>query len=151
MKFDSHIIYKPRSQPRLQRGFFGIVTLVFWIVYAYLWLPLATLILWLLGVRTAVFELYLRENQIDPFLLVPLSVVAVASAAILIAWAEYNRYRFRDRERRSPQADVRPEEVARAFGSHPQIAHQLSQSKVAILRMDHSARPVGVLEAAPIS
>ncbi len=150
MKFDSHIIYKPGTQPRLQRGFFGVVTLLFWIIYAYLWLPLATLILWLLGVRTAVFELYLRENQIDPYLLVPLSVVGVVSAAILIAWAEYNRFRFSGRDRRIPQPDVPPDDVAHAFGSHPQIASQLARSKVAILRMDHSARPVGILEAAPI-
>jgi len=57
MKFDSKVIYKPRSQPALQRGFFSVVTFAFWMAYAYLWLPLLTLFLWLLGVRTAAFEL----------------------------------------------------------------------------------------------
>ncbi len=147
MKFDSHIIYKPRSQPALRRGLFGAVTLVFWIVYAYLWLPLVTLVLWLLGVRTALFELYLRDHQIEPFLLASLPVLALASAAVLIVWAEYNRYRFGDRERRAAQSEVTPDEVAHAVGGTPQLAQDLSRTKVAVLRMDDAARPMGLSEA----
>ena len=148
MKFDSHTIYKPHSQPRLQRGLFGLVTFAFWIVYAYLWLPLATLVLWLLGVRTAAFELYLREHQIDPFLLVSLPLLALVSGVLLIAWAEYNRYRFGDRERRGGHPDVAAIDVARAIGCDPQIALRLSGSKITDLRMDDTARPAGMVERA---
>lgn len=144
MKFDSKVIYKPRSQPALQRGFFSVVTFAFWIAYAYLWLPLLTLFLWLLGVRTAVFELYLREHQVEPFLLISLPMLALASAVILIAWAEYNRWRFRDKDRRGAHANVGRQDIARAFGSSDEVARSLVASKVAMLRMDDSAAPVGV-------
>lgn len=144
MKFDSSIIHKPRSQPALQRGFFSIVTFFFWMAYAYLWLPLLTLVLWLLGVRTAVFELYLREHQVEPFLLISLPLLAVASAVLLIAWAEYNRYRFRDKDRRSAHPDVGPRDIAMAFGSSDELAHALSISKVAVLNMDDAATPTGI-------
>ena len=144
MKFDSKVIYKPRSQPALQRGFFSVVTFAFWIAYAYLWLPLLTLFLWLLGVRTAVFELYLREHQVEPFLLISLPMLALASAVILIAWAEYNRWRFRDKDRRGAHANVDRQDIARAFGSSDEVARSLVASKVAVLRMDDSAAPVGV-------
>lgn len=144
MKYDSSVIHKPRSQPALQRGFFSIVTLFFWVAYAYLWLPLLTLALWLMGVRTAVFELYLREHQVEPFLLVSLPLLALASAILLIAWAEYNRHRFGDKDRRSAQADVGRQEIAEAFGSSAEVAHSLSSSKVAVLRMDDAASPIGI-------
>ena len=144
MKFDSKVIYKPRSQPALQRGFFSVVTFAFWVAYAYLWLPLLTLFLWLLGVRTAVFELYLREHQVEPFLLISLPMLALASAVILIAWAEYNRWRFRDKDRRGAHANVGRQEIADAFGSSLEVAQSLSTSKVAVLRMDDAAKPIGV-------
>ncbi len=144
MKFDSKVIYKPRSQPALQRGFFSVVTFAFWMAYAYLWLPLLTLFLWLLGVRTAVFELYLREHQVEPFLLISLPMLALASAVILIAWAEYNRYRFRDKDRRGAHPDVSKEDIANAFGSSLAVAQSLSASKIAVLRMNDEAKPIGV-------
>ncbi|MCL1633908.1 poly-beta-1,6-N-acetyl-D-glucosamine biosynthesis protein PgaD [Luteimonas sp. SX5] len=144
MKFDSSVIHKPRSQPALQRGFFSVVTFAFWLAYAYMWLPLLTLFLWLLGVRTAVFELYLREHQVEPFLLVSLPVLALASATVLIAWAEYNRWRFRAKDRRSAQPDIGKHDIALAFGSSQEIAQALSASKVALLKMDDAATPMGV-------
>lgn len=148
MKFDSKIIYKPRAQPKLQRGFFSVVTFAFWIGYAYLWLPLLTLFLWLIGLRTAVFELYLREHQVEPFLLVSLPLLALASAAILIAWAEYNRWRFGSKDRRGEFPNVERQDIARAFGSSDEVAQSLATSKVAVLKMDDSAAPIGISTAA---
>jgi len=148
MKYDSHVIYKPRSQPALQRGFFSVVTFAFWLAYAYLWLPLLTLFLWLLGVRTAVFELYLREHQVEPFLLISLPLLAVTTAAVLIAWAEYNRWRFNGKDRRGAYPDVGRPEIAQAFGSTQEVARTLSDSKIAMLRMSDTAAPIGVSTAA---
>jgi len=71
-------------------------------------------------------------------------MLALASAVILIAWAEYNRYRFRDKDRRGAHANVDRQDIARAFGSSDEIARSLVASKVAVLRMDDSAAPVGV-------
>ncbi|TWI03596.1 biofilm PGA synthesis protein PgaD [Luteimonas cucumeris] len=143
MKHDSRIIDKPWQLPRLHRSFFGIVTAAFWLLYAYLWLPLATLILWLIGIRTATFELYLREQAVEPFLLIALPVLAMASAALLIAWAEYNRFRFNGKDRRNAHANVGHDEIAGSFGASMEIALGLAGSKIAMLNMDRDAQPTG--------
>ncbi len=141
MKYDSRLIRKPYAQPRLKRAAWGFVTAAFWGLYIYLWLPLITLILWLLGVRTAFFELYTRKHEIEPFLIVAIPVMAALCTVLLIGWAEYNRYRFARRDRRSPQEDVARDEVARRLRVAPALAQQLGQSKVTLLHMNDQAIP----------
>lgn len=143
MKFDSRLIRKPMKQPRLQRAAWGFVTLGFWMMYVYLWTPLVTLILWLLGIRTAFFELYVREHTIEPFLLFTLPVLAVACALLLIAWAEYNRFRFSRVDRRSQPRSATLTEVADALGAPPAVARALVLGKVTVLHMGEDARPQG--------
>lgn len=141
MKYDSRLIRKPYAQPRLKRAAWGFVTAAFWGLYIYLWLPLVTLILWLLGVRTAFFELYTRKHQVEPFLLVAIPTMAVLCALALIGWAEYNRWRFARQDRRSPQEDVDVDEVARRLGASQTLAQQLGQSKITLLHMNEDAIP----------
>lgn len=141
MKYDSRLIRKPYAQPRLKRAAWGFVTAAFWGLYIYLWLPLVTLILWLLGVRTAFFELYTRKHQVEPFLLVAIPTMAVLCALALIGWAEYNRWRFARQDRRNPQEDVDVDEVARRLGASQALAQQLGQSKITLLHMNEDAIP----------
>ena len=143
MKFDSRLIRKPRKQPRLQRAAWGFVTLGFWMVYVYLWTPLATLLLWLLGIRTAFFELYVREHAIEPFLLFSLPLLALACALLLISWAEYNRLRFSRADRRSQPRSATLPDVAEALGTPPAVARALVLGKVTVLHMGEDARPQG--------
>lgn len=141
MKYDSRLIRKPYAQPRLKRAAWGFVTAAFWGLYIYLWLPLVTLILWLLGVRTAFFELYTRQHQVEPFLIIAIPAMAALCALVLIGWAEYNRWRFARQDRRSPQEDVGMDEVARCLGADQRLAQQLGQSKVTLLHMNEQAIP----------
>jgi len=141
MKYDSRLIRKPYAQPRLKRAAWGFVTAAFWGLYIYLWLPLVTLILWLLGVRTAFFELYTRQHQVEPFLIVAIPAMAALCALLLIGWAEYNRWRFARQDRRSPQDDVRVDEVAQRLGADLALAQRLGQSKITLLHMNEQAIP----------
>lgn len=143
MKFDSRLIRKPMKQPRLQRAAWGFVTLGFWMVYVYLWTPLVTLLLWLLGIRTAFFELYVREHAIEPFLLFSLPLLALACALLLISWAEYNRLRFSRADRRSQPRSATLPDVAEALGTPPAVARALVLGKVTVLHMGEDARPQG--------
>ncbi|WAC64347.1 poly-beta-1,6-N-acetyl-D-glucosamine biosynthesis protein PgaD [Pseudoxanthomonas sp. SL93] len=143
MKFDSRLIRKPMKQPRLQRAAWGFVTLGFWMVYVYLWTPLVTLLLWLLGIRTAFFELYVREHAIEPFLLFSLPLLALACALLLISWAEYNRLRFSRADRRSQPRSATLPDVAEALGTPPAVARALVLGKVTVLHMGEDARPHG--------
>ena len=143
-RFDSRLIRKSRNQPRLQRTAWGFVTLAFWGFYFYLWAPLVTAISWLLGGHLAFLQLYEYKQSIDPFLVIALPIILVCTAVLLIAWAEYNRFRFAGKERRNPRQDVTREEMARDLGATPALAAELLTGKAVTLHMDDHARPVGL-------
>ncbi|MGY1424405.1 poly-beta-1,6-N-acetyl-D-glucosamine biosynthesis protein PgaD [Lysobacter sp. A289] len=151
MKYDSLLIENPHSQPRAQRAAWSMVTAVFWLVYLYLWMPLATLVLWFLGVRLAVFELYLSKHQVEPFLLLLLPLLALTAAAMLISWGEFNRWRFRGKDKREGMANISHREVAQAFGATAELATTLQGGKVVMLTMDETATPrMATVTALPI-
>lgn len=150
MKNDSRLIQRPQAQPPLYRLGWSFVTGLFWVVYAYLWIPVVTLVLWLLGVRLAVVEMYLKEHQADPFLLTALPLMAVVTAALLIGWAELNRLRYGDRHRRNALPAVSPAEVAVALGASPLIADALATAKVVHLEMTERATPLSVRMLTPL-
>ncbi|MGH8085934.1 MAG: poly-beta-1,6-N-acetyl-D-glucosamine biosynthesis protein PgaD [Lysobacter sp.] len=141
---DRQVIFLPHRQHRAKRTFYGVMTLLAWAVYAYLWLPLLTLVLWLVGVRLSYIELYLRDQRLDAALLVTLPLLLLACATLLIGWAEYNRLRFRGRERRTPRQDVRDDEVALALGAPPELGAALLDAHSAVLTMDTEGRPLAV-------
>ena len=143
MKAHSAIIHMPQRQPPAQRTFYRVATLLVWIVYAWLWLPLATLVLWVLGVRLAAIELYLAKQRIDADLLVWLPVLLLGCATVLIGWAEYNRRRFAGRDRRLGRHDVSAAEVAQAMGADGTLAAELAGARSVVLVMDGDGRPLG--------
>ena len=143
-RFDSRLIQKSRQQPRLQRTAWGFVTLAFWGFYFYLWAPLVTLVSWLLGGHLAYVQLYQRKQHVDPFVMIALPVILVCCSLLLIAWAEYNRYRFGRKERRAPREDSSRADIAHALGATDALAEQLMNAKAVTLHMDDNARPVGM-------
>ncbi|WP_024888759.1 poly-beta-1,6-N-acetyl-D-glucosamine biosynthesis protein PgaD [Luteimonas huabeiensis] len=143
-RYDSRLIHKPERQQIAHRTLWGVVTLAFWGFYLYLWVPLLTLLSWLFGARLAWLQLYRQEQQVDTFVLVALPLICAACAIALIAWAEYNRFRFADKERRAPQAAATLDEVAQGLGVDVELARRLSRARIATLAMDDRARPVDV-------
>jgi len=142
MKYDSRLIRKPQALPPLHRTLWGMVTVACWAFYIYLLAPLLTLALWLSGMRTARFELYQREQAVEPFLMMILPFLALACALLLVSWAEYNRWRFAGRkERRGVQADAGRLEIAQSLGACMSLAQSLATAKSIILHMDDEAHP----------
>ena len=82
-RFDSRMIRKPHRQPRFQRTAWGFVTLAFWGFYFYLWAPLVTLFSWLIGGQLAWQQLYERQSQFDPYVLVALPLMLLCASAWL--------------------------------------------------------------------
>ena len=145
MKADHLLIVRPERHRGVERTVFGVLTAVAWVVYAYLWLPLITFGMWALGVRSAALELYLTEREVEPFLILALPIIAGAAALLLIGWAEYNRLRFRGKERRRRQPDVSTAAVAAALGSSLETARTLQAARCVILPMSGDAYPLGIL------
>jgi len=99
------IIEDPKLQSTGQKVLYGMLTLVFWMIWIYLWLPLITVAAWAFGVHRFVDFLLIEEgiralNRVIEFYVV---VVAVMGGSLLI-WANYNRLRFTGRERRKAVA-----------------------------------------------
>lgn len=140
MKHDSRLIERPARVPLLERTLWSFVTAAFWIGYLYLLTPAITLVAWLLGLRVAFAELYLRGHHVEPFLLIALPVMALTSATLLILWAELNRRRFTGRERRSFVPSVEHSEVAISLGASDGLS-ALSHARVVLLEMDDQALP----------
>lgn len=141
---DEQLIHLPHRQHRAQRTLYGAMTLLAWVVYAYLWLPLLTLLLWVVGVRLSALELYLRDQRLDAALLVTLPLLLLTCAALMIGWAEYNRLRFRGKERRLARECVGDNEVASALHAPEELATALLGARSALLAMDPQGRPLAV-------
>ncbi|MGJ7903297.1 poly-beta-1,6-N-acetyl-D-glucosamine biosynthesis protein PgaD [Lysobacter sp. 1R34A] len=151
-KHDSRLIQKPGAQDAWPRTLWGVVTGAFWLAYLYLWMPVATLAMWLLGVRRTASELYLREHSVDPFLMLVLPATATVVVALLLIWAEYNRWRFAsaESERRGVQAEVLLDEVADRLGASTELAQALNQGRISVLHMDpNHAVPLSLTALAP--
>lgn len=94
------LIHRPERQRRGHRRLYQLVTLVAWAGWAYLFLPLVTLLLWVGGMRQVWIEserasLAGTGHQVDG-----IALAALVSAAILIVWGEIERRRFLRRPRR---------------------------------------------------
>lgn len=148
MKHQGFVIANATAQPRLYRTAWGVVTLAFWAAYLYLWLPAATLLMWVAGVRLTAIELYLHEHRIDVFVLSVLPLLAMVAAALLIGWAELNRVWFVGKERRLDVPDVQLDAVAVALHAPLAIARALQETKIARLRMDADAIPCAMVDCA---
>jgi len=79
----------------------GLLTVVLWVAYAYLWLPLISLGAWYLGIE---FAWRLVEQAGGPtrlgHLLVWFALFTIVAAGGVIGWSGWQRARFRDDERR---------------------------------------------------
>lgn len=140
----SPIIDRPEHQGQARRTAYGAITAVAWFAYVYLWLPLLTLLAWGLGVRTAYGELFLRDNAIDPFIVMSLPLIALVCALMLIGWAEYNRIRFQRSDQRQAPGTVTSAEVDSALGALGGLGERLRSGRVSAVALDENARPVTV-------
>ncbi|WP_293780721.1 poly-beta-1,6-N-acetyl-D-glucosamine biosynthesis protein PgaD [uncultured Oxalicibacterium sp.] len=110
----------------------NIVTIVCWIAYIYLWIPLITLVAWWLGVNHAYDELsFARQaDDLQNLLLFYGFIVAMLGGSLLL-WAakEYLRFRNSTRRRTPPHASVvdlatyvqRPENEVHAWHGFQQM------------------------------
>jgi poly-beta-1,6-N-acetyl-D-glucosamine biosynthesis protein PgaD len=100
------IIDRPELQPRGQRLLFGLLTVALWTFYAYLLLPVATLLAWWLG-YAALYEAMIAKHgweMLLELLGLYLGIIGVIGLAQIL-WAVGNWLRFSGkRERRRERA-----------------------------------------------
>jgi biofilm PGA synthesis protein PgaD len=107
------IINRSTSVPISRRLGWGVVTLFFWTMWVYLWMPLVTLIAWGFGFY-GVYSKFKWEAEVMEFtrLVIIYFVIASALGGTLLLWAFSEYMRFRDKNRRTMPRLAAPEELA---------------------------------------
>lgn len=146
-----YIINSPRKVSTARHTVYKTITLLAWVVYAYLWLPVITLVAWMLGAKTAFIEVYVRDNALDSTLVVTLPLLLLLCSTLLIGWAEWNRYRFQDRDRRGPRESASEADIAQRLRAPPSLAQSLLNAKSAVLTLDEHGAPTHVRIDRPLA
>lgn len=110
------IFEKPSLAPLPQRVGWAFFTALFWIVWAYLWMPLITLVAWAFGLHayTGYFDNneFFQLHQMEHIAILYTSIVGMMGGSLLL-WARIEFLRFHNVNRRSVPVPVSVDELAR--------------------------------------
>lgn len=143
----SLIIEKPELQSHAHRFGWSSITLFFWGLYIYLWLPFITLLAWWIGVKLfhlQIVELHGYAGVIGKLGLY--SAIVVILSVTLIGWANIERFRFKDSARRIVNTPVSVREIAKLFKLQESQLIQLRQKQSVIVRFSDKGHLTEVAE-----
>ena len=133
----SLIIESPSLQTLRQRYAYAVLTLFFWVFWFYLWIPVISLVAWLLGIESFYDQMIVQAGlEALQELLGLYTTVIMALGLALTGWALYNQIRFRGRERRMSHPTIGNEETARFFAIEPAMVERLQAAK--LVEITHS-------------
>ena len=139
----SFIIDRPSLQTARQRIVYGSVTLVFWVLWIYLWLPIIALIGWGLGFHLAYEEMVIKHgfDALKAMLSTYMIVVAYLGGSLL-AWAYYNFVRFHGVVRRLQRDPVTSAEESRYYHIEPAVLSAWTGARRLVMHHDAEGRIV---------
>ena len=114
-----------------------IATGLMWILYSYLWLPLVSLLAWLLGFEFA-YDVMVRAGGVDALRQV-LWWYGIVLASIFVAvavWSMVNRRRFADHDRRQNGQGVSDTELAGYFALQQGELQKMRSARIMSLSFD---------------
>ena len=119
-----------------------LFTAIMWLVYLYLWVPLASLLAWLLGFEFA-YDVMIRSGGARDLgaVLTVYGVIVVVIAATVAFWSLGNRFRYGNLKRRAAHSTVTTTELARYFDVDPAQVERLRAAKLAAISFDADGRP----------
>jgi len=143
----SLIIDHPKQVPFPRRLGWGCVTVVFWMLWVYLWLPLLTLVAWSFGVYQGYDHFRWQEDALELKRLVGLySVIIAALGGALLLWALSEYMRFRHKHRRAGTEPVTPAELGAAAGIDAHLLAHAQQQRCLLAFHDAQGSLLGVEE-----
>jgi len=139
------IIDKPELQSPQQKYFFSTLTFIFWIVWFYLWLPILSLIAWLLGIDFF-YENMIILGGVEGLMSVIgwYSLVIALSALTLVAWSAYNIFRFRNKNRRQSIKLVSKQDMATYFNIDEQSVDVCTNERRIVIENDLEGKIVSI-------
>lgn len=110
------IIEHPEWQTPKQRLILGSITLLFWVLWFYLWIPVISVLAWVFGIKLFEYHMIELGGYQDLVELLGWYVAGIfLLGGSLIAWATYNIQRFKQVTRRGVRSEVTIENQARHF------------------------------------
>lgn len=138
------IIDQPSLVPLHSRLGWSCVTALFWGIWIYLWMPLATLAGWGFGFYQA-HQYFQWEQQLIELkrLLALYSIVIGAFGGSLLGWALAEYMRFRNKHRRSPAVPVLPQDLAGHAGVLAEELASWQKLRCAVAHHDDQGALIG--------
>ena len=133
MKAEAIVIHRPERQHPARRLLFTTATLMAWMAWISLWLPLATLLAWALGVRLGYVEMVVREHGHGGQDFAKLLMLAGLCAVVMLAWSSYNYLRFAHLDRRRQSRAVERRAIAAALGVQQDTARWMQRAPRMVL------------------
>lgn len=135
------IIENPELQTPQQRYAFAAITLLFWILWFYLWIPIISLLAWLFGAERF-YRAMIVHSGLDTLLelLGLYSIIILIMGVILSGWAWYNQIRFRGREKRRASPTVTLEETGSFYALRPEQLDLARYAKHVVIEHDEHGK-----------
>ena len=134
---NSLVIDIPSLQSIRQRYASTLITFIFWIFWFYLWIPLISLVAWVLGIDLFYDRMVVMggfDTFVDRLHIYLLTIVVMG--ALLIIWGVYNMQRFRGKERRTHAYPVDVSMTANYFIVNPVELMEWQQSRNLVIHID---------------
>ncbi len=135
------ILNSPSMQSLWQRYSSVILTFIFWVLWFFLWVPVATLLAWYLGYHLVYFEMFTLQGYkqvIHDFVMFIISVAIMGGS--LAIWAAYNFIRFKGNDRRTKPQTVTLEDQAEFFGIDSDLLRKYRQASYVRVSFDDNGK-----------
>ncbi len=108
----------------------SIITMLFWILFIYLFRPIFTLVLWFVFGDFLFHENVWHDLSEEGMQVIVQNIMAfMLFLAVFLFWALYNKIVFGSLHRRRKVPKVTPEEIAQVFGIDTKQLHKLQNAK----------------------
>ena len=136
---NNFIIDTPKLQTLQLKYTSTLLTLAFWILWFYLWVPLITLAGWWFQIRFFHQEMIMVDG-LDAFLEVLPTFIGVTFAltGTLGFWALYNYTRFKDIDRRRPLIPVTKEDLIELLPITEKNLNTIQSNKKSTVTIDEN-------------
>jgi len=139
MKNNKFIIDTPDLQSLRLRYTSTLLTLIFWVIWFYLWIPIITLVGWWFQVQ--VFEhTMITMGGFQSFLdeLPAFASYILILVLSLALWSAYNYFRFKGLERRKPLSPATRMDILKKFQIDDKDLDILRQSQIVSVTFDEN-------------
>jgi biofilm PGA synthesis protein PgaD len=130
------IIDVPNLQNMQQRYGFATLTLFFWGLMIYMWLPFISLIAWLFGIEMFYVHMIELGGYVGFLELLGWYGLTISIIAIVFGgWMLVNRFRFQGKEKRKPTVHVTSQQVADFLDADADYISKFSKERSVIVNL----------------